>query len=170
MPVDFFTLLWGRFLQFTLLQLCSAALFWCLGALLLPGFWPYPPSATALAQALVLLLLGAGCYLLVHFILNCLAFWLDVVWSLLAMFRFVSIFICGLLVPVSLMPDSVNAAFRWLFPYWTVFAPTEILLGRKATSEFVLGAGVLGGSLLVLHWLAVVCWKRGLAHYEGVGT
>ena len=91
MPVSFFTLVWGQFVQYTLLQLFAAALYWGIGALLLPGFWPYPGSAVALGQAAVLLVLGAGCYLLVHFILHCLAFWLDVVWSLLAMFRFVAI-------------------------------------------------------------------------------
>jgi ABC-2 type transport system permease protein len=170
MPVHYFTLVWGKFLQFTLLQLASATLFWCAGAVLLPDLWPYPVSALALGQALVLLLLGAACYQLMHFILNCLAFWLDVVWSLLAMFRFVSIFVAGLLIPVSLMPDWVDALFRGLFPYWSVFAPAEILLGRKGSSEFVMGALVLLASLALLQGLAVVVWRRGLERYAGVGA
>jgi ABC-2 type transport system permease protein len=170
MPVSFFTLLWGRFVQFTSVQLASSLLFWGVGALLLPSLWPEAPSALALLQALVLLLLGAGCYLLAHFILNCLAFWLDVVWSLLAMFRFVAMFVAGALVPVSLMPPAVDTAFRWLFPYWTVFAPAEILLGRKGTADFVQGALVLSLSLVLLNWLALVLFRRGIARYSGVGT
>jgi ABC-2 type transport system permease protein len=170
MPVSYFTLIWGRFVQLTLLQLASAVGFWCLGALLLPQHWPYPASPLALAQALTLLLLGGACYLLVHFILNCLAFWLDVVWSLLGMFRFVSAFVCGLIVPVALMPDAVGSAFRWLFPYWTVFAPAELLLGRKGSDEFVLGAAVLAVSLALLQALALLVWKRGLLRYSGVGA
>jgi ABC-2 type transport system permease protein len=170
MPVHYFTLVWGKFLQFTLLQLASATVFWCVGALLLPGLWPYPVSALALGQALVLLLLGAACYQLTHFILNCLAFWLDVVWSLLAMFRFVSIFVAGLIVPVSLMPGWVDALFRGLFPYWSVFAPAEILLGRKGSSEFAIGALVLLVSVALLQWLALLVWRRGLERHAGVGA
>lgn len=170
MPVHYFTLVWGKFLQFTLLQLASSAVLWCAGALLMPGLWPHPASALALGQALVLLLLGAACYHLAHLILNCLAFWLDVVWSLLAMFRFVSFFVAGLLVPVSLMPGWVDSLFRGLFPYWSVFAPAEILLGRKGSAEFATGALVLLASLVLLHWLALVVWRRGLERYAGVGA
>jgi ABC-2 type transport system permease protein len=170
MPVSFFTLVWGQFIQFTLLQLFAATLYWCVGALLLPGFWPNPVSAVALAQASLLLLLGAGCYLLAHFILNCLAFWLDVVWSLLGMFRFVALFISGALVPIGLMPDWVHRVLIVLFPYWTVCAPAEILLGRQGTPQFLQGIAVLGVSLVVLQGLAVLTWKRGLLRYSGVGA
>jgi ABC-2 type transport system permease protein len=170
MPVSFFTLLWGRFVQFTSVQLAASVLCWLVGALLLPSLWPDAPSPLALLQALTLLLLGAACYLLAHFILNCLAFWLDVVWSLLSMFRFISMFVAGALVPVSLMPPAADAAFRWLFPYWTVFAPAEILLGRMGTAEFARGVLVLSVSVVLLHWLALVVFHRGLARYSGVGT
>jgi ABC-2 type transport system permease protein len=170
MPVSFFTLVWGHFVQFTVLQLFAAMLYWGAGTVLLPSFWPYPVSAVALGQAAVLLMLGAACYLLVHFILNCLAFWLDVVWSLLGMFRFVALFIAGALVPISLMPDWVGRAFVGLFPYWTVFAPAEILLGRQGTPEFLQGLAVLSAWLVGLQWLAAITWRRGLLRYTGVGT
>lgn len=170
MPVNFFTLIWGRFVQFTLLQLASAVALYATGALIVPQLWPQPTSGLALLQALVLLLLGAGCYLLTHFILNCLAFWLDVVWSLLNMFRFVSSFIAGSIIPVALMPEAVQQTFRWLFPYWTVFAPAELLLGRSGTPEFVQGVLALGIWLLALQILAVVVFRRGVRRYAGVGA
>ena len=90
MPISFFTLVLGRFVQLTVVQLIASLLFWCAGAALFSWFWPYPVSALALAQALVLVLLGGYCYLLAHYIICCLAFWLDVVWSLVHMFRFVA--------------------------------------------------------------------------------
>jgi ABC-2 type transport system permease protein len=170
MPVSFFTLVWGRFVQYTLVQVCASALLFGAGALLLPDLWPRPASAEALAQASVLLLLGACCTMLVLFILNCLAFWLDVVWSLLNMFWFVSLFVAGAIVPISLMPEAIDAAFRWLFPYWTVFAPAEILLGRKGYEEFAHGAIVLAVWLVGLQALAVFTFRRGLARYCGVGA
>ncbi len=170
MPIDFFTLVLGRFVQFTLVQLVSAVLFWVVGALLLPAHWPHPVSATAFAQAATLLMMGAYCYLLVHFILNCLAFWLGVVWSLLNMFRFISMFISGMLVPIALMPDIANDAFKYLFPYWTVFAPAELLLGRKGTPDFIQGLLVLGISIAALQWLASFTWRRGTLRFAGAGS
>jgi ABC-2 type transport system permease protein len=170
MPVSFFTLLWGRFLQQTLMQLGFSVAFWCAGALIVPSLWPYPASLAALGQALVLLWLGAACFLLAYFTLNCLAFWFDVVWSLLNMFRFVSLFVAGTIVPVALMPGAVDTIFRWLFPYWTVFAPAELLLGRMGTADFLHGLCVLVASLCGLQWLAVTTFRRGLRQYAGVGA
>lgn len=170
LPVNQFTLVWAKFVQFTILQLSFAALFWLLGALLVPTYWPYPPSLTAFLQALVLLLLGACCYLLIHLILNYLAFRVDVVWSLLAMFGFISNFVSGALVPVPLMPDALQAVLRWTFPFWTIFGPTQLLLGRASTTDFLHGVGVLSVWLCLLNALALRTWRRGVLRYAGVGA
>lgn len=170
MPVSFLTLLWGRFVQFTLVQLASAALLYGAGALLLPGHWPAPASGLALVQATTLLLLGAACYHLMHLVIGMLAFWLDVVWSLHNMFGFVATFVAGALVPIALMPEPVQAVFAALFPYWTVFAPAELLLGRMGTDDFARGLSVLGATLAALQVLALVTWKRGLVRYAGSGA
>lgn len=170
MPVSFFTLVLGRFVQLTALQLISALLFWCAGAVFFPGFWPHPVSAVAFAQAFGLVMLGAYCFLLAHFALCCLAFWLDVVWSLMNMFRFVSAFVSGLLVPIALMPQAVNDVFRYLFPYWTLFAPAELLLGRMNGGDALEGARVLCVSIVVLQATATLAWRRGIMRFAGAGT
>ena len=170
MPVSFFTLVWGRFVQYTALQLVSSLLFWCAGALLLPAYWPVPVSALAFGQALLLFLLGACCYLTVHLVVQLLAFWLDVVWSLVNMFQFVANFIAGVIVPVALMPDAVQHVFRATFPYWTVFAPVEILLGRQGGADFASGVLVLGTWLVALQLIALLTWRRGVRRYSGVGA
>jgi len=170
MPVSFLTLLWGRFAQHTLVQLTSAALVYGIGALLLGTYWPVPASAVALAQAITLLLLGAACFHLMHLVIGMLAFWLDVVWSLHNMFGFVANFVAGALVPIALMPDAVQAVFETLFPYWTVFAPAELLLGRMHTDDFVRGLMVLGTTLTALQVLALSTWRRGLVRYAGSGA
>lgn len=170
MPLGFFTLVLGRFFQLTALQVVASALFWLAGALLLPAYWPYPVSALAFGQALALVALGAYCYLLAHFILSCLAFWLDVVWSVLAMFRFVSMFVSGTLVPVAMMPQLVQHAFSYTFPYWTVFAPAELLLGRMGGDRFTEGLLVLGAWTVLLQLLASFVWQRGLARFAGAGA
>ena len=170
MPISIFTLVAGRFVQYTSVQLLAATLFWIVGALLVPAYWPYPPSVLAFAQALLLLLLGAACYMLVHFVLCCLAFWFDVVWSLLSMFRFVAIFASGALLPVALMPEAFQQGLALLFPYWTVFAPAELLLGRAGTPQFLQGLAVLALWVLGLSALAAVAFRRGVARYSGVGA
>jgi ABC-2 type transport system permease protein len=170
MPVSFFTLAAGRFVQFTLVQLGCAGLFYGLGAALLPSYWPLPVSALAFAQAFGLLLLGACCYYVLLLILQLLAFWLDVVWSLTNMFQFVASFVAGVIIPVALMPDAVQAVFRVTFPFWSVFAPAEILLGRMGSAEFHEGLIVLGAWLVALCALARVTWRRGVLRYAGVGA
>lgn len=170
MPVSFFSLALGKLLCFTGLQVMSAIGFWVAGALIVPAYWPQPASGLALLQASVLVLLGAYCYALVHLTLNYLAFWLDVVWSLLAMFRFISMFIAGMMVPITLMPPIAEAIFSWTFPYWTVFAPSELLLGRMDSADFMRGVCVLSAWIIGLQLLAGFVWSRGTARYAGAGA
>ena len=80
MPLRYFALLQGRFLQHTLLQVVIAGLVWGAGYGLVGDRWLVPVSAAA-AQALLLVLMGSYCCFLLYFVINALAFWLDVVWS-----------------------------------------------------------------------------------------
>ena len=48
------------------------------------------------------MLLGGYCFVLAYFCLNAAAFWLDVVWTLLIMMRFITGFVGGLVLPVSI--------------------------------------------------------------------
>jgi ABC-2 type transport system permease protein len=169
MPFRFFILPLGRWVQFTLMQTVLAGLFWAAGSLAIPEIWPSPASFVAVLQAASLVLLGSFCYLELYFILNALAFWLDIVWTLLVMSRFVTGFIAGMLIPVSQMPPVCGQIFFWLFPYWTVSAPIEIFLGRIGTPEYRNGLLVLTGSLIVLETIRRLVWKRGTRQYTGTG-
>lgn len=169
MPFRYFLLPLGRFVQFTLLQLAVSLALWSAGALALPAVWPLPASALALAQSLVLALLGSYCFLLFYFAVHSLAFWLDVVWSLLVMARFVSLFVAGAMLPVGMLPPGVRAAFEWCFPYWTIAAPIEIFLGRAGSAHFARGVAVLVASALALEAVRRGLWRRGTARYAGSG-
>jgi ABC-2 type transport system permease protein len=169
MPVRFYVLALARFAQHLTIQGGVAAALWCAGAWLAPEFWPHPVSALAFAQALVLVLLGSYCYFLVCFLVNTLAFWLDVVWTLFAMTSFVFSFVAGVLVPVSIMPDALREAFQWCFPYWAVCAPVELFLGRLDPSAFPRGVLVLLVSIALLELARGELWRRGLARYVGAG-
>jgi ABC-2 type transport system permease protein len=169
MPFSYFTLALGRWVQYVAVQLVLAAVVWSAGALLLPGWWPLPSDPLAAGQALVLILLGSYCFFLAYFIVNALAFWLDVVWTLLVMVGFVGAFVSGVLIPVSIMPQPLREAFFWLFPYWTLSAPIELYMGRLGTADFLQGLGVLLGSAALLELLRRVVWTRGTRRYTGSG-
>lgn len=169
MPVRYDALVLGRFVQYTLLQSGVALLFFAAGALAFPGWWAWPASPAAALQSVVLLLLGSFCFLQLTYILNAMAFWLDVVWTLLVAFRFVGDFVSGGLVPVSMMPGPLRATFWYLFPYWALSAPIEIFLGKLATPDFLEGLLVLGTTIVVLEVVRAAVWRRGVRQYSGSG-
>lgn len=169
MPMDYFVLAKARWVQYTLLQLVLGTLTWCIGALLAPEHWLWPVSAGATAVALAFVLLGSWCCMLLYFVLNSLAFWLDVVWTLVMMAWFVIAFTGGALMPVSQMPEALHAVLRFGFPYWAISAPIEVAMGRLGAGEIALGFGVLGASLVALETVRRAVWRRGLAHYGGAG-
>jgi ABC-2 type transport system permease protein len=169
MPFRYFTMVLARWIQFMAVQGLVVAALMVGGRLLLARWWPDLDLAPA-AMALVLVVLGSYCFLLLYFILHALAFWLDVTWTLLGMTRMICGFVMGELVPISLMPHAVEAAFRWLFPYWTLCGPIEIALGRQDSSDFARGLAVQLASILILQALAALTWRRGLRRYGGAGA
>jgi ABC-2 type transport system permease protein len=169
MPLRYYVLALARFGQHLGVQAVVVTILWGLGALILPQWWPRPASAFALVEAATLVVLGSYCYFLACFIVNCLAFWLDVVWTLFAMTSFIFSFVAGVLVPVSLMPEPLRDAFHWLFPYWAVSAPVELFLGRLGHADFVRGTWILLATIVVLELVRQTLWRRGLAHYTGSG-
>lgn len=169
MPFRYFVLIQGRFVQYTLMQVIVAGLVWCVAYALVGDRWLVPVSWLATGQALTLVLLGSYCCFLLYVILNTLAFWLDVVWSLLVMAWFVISFIGGGVMPVSQMPPWAATAFGYVFPYWTISAPIEILMGRLGSDTFLRGLVIVGVQLVLLDLLRRFTWRRGLRHYVGAG-
>ncbi len=169
MPVRYFVLLQARFAQFTMMQVMVASLVWCIGYGAVGDRWLVPVSWTAAGQGVTLVLLGSYCAFLLYVTINALAFWLDVVWSLLVMVSFVISFAGGALMPVSQMPSWAATPFEYLFPYWAISAPIEILMGRLGTDAFLRGLLIVGVQLVALDLLRRFVWRRGLARYVGAG-
>lgn len=169
MPFRYFTLAQARFVQATALQVVIAGGIWVLGYAVFRDAWLVPVSAASVAEALTLTLLGSYCCFLVYFLVHSLAFWLDIVWSLLVMAAFVILFTGGGTIPVSQMPAPVADAFGLLFPYWTISAPIELLLGRIGADAFIRGLLIVVPQLVLLEWIRRVVWRRGLARYVGAG-
>jgi ABC-2 type transport system permease protein len=169
MPMRYFTLALARFLQFSAVQLLVASLLGLLGWCLLPKLWPLPVSPTAALVALGLALLGSYCFLLLYFVIHTLAFWLEVVWTLLVLTRLVTLFLAGVMLPLAWMPAPLARILEYGFPYWTIAGPAEILLGERELGDAYQGLIVLGVSCVVLECLRRWCWARGLRRYGGSG-
>jgi ABC-2 type transport system permease protein len=169
MPFRYFTLPLGRFVQYTLLQFAVAGSLYCLGAWIAGERWPRPASALAAVEAISLCVCASYCFLVWYFVLNCCAFWLGVVWSLLVMSRFVVLFAAGAVLPLRMMPDAVRTTLEWFFPYWAIGGPIEIWSGRAGTETYVRGLAVVFVSACALEILRRFVWRRGLARYAGSG-
>ena len=169
MPLPFALLPLARWVQYTVVQLAVVSVLWGIGAAIGPSWWPYPVDARAVLEALALALVGSLCFFELYLIVNLLAFWLDVVWSLIVMSQFVTDFFGGRFVPVSQMPEPLARAFEALFPYWAIAAPVERFLGRLDSSDTARGLVVLSVSFLVLEGLRRVVWLRGTRQYTGAG-
>lgn len=169
LPVRFFVLALGSFVQYAGVQLGFASLLWVLGWLVAPGWWPEPASAVALLQSVSLVLLGSYCFFLLYLTINGLAFYLEVVWSLLVMAFFITSFLSGVHMPVDWMPGPVADALRWTFPYWTLSGPIELFLGRLGGADYLQGLGVLLGSAFLLDRLRAFVWLHGSRRYTGSG-
>ncbi|MEM1449302.1 MAG: ABC-2 family transporter protein [Planctomycetota bacterium] len=169
MPFRFFVLLQGRFVQYLVMQVLVAGLVWALGYAIAGDRWLVPVSFSAAAQAFTLVLLGSYCCFLLFFTINALAFWLDVVWSLLVMAWFVISFAGGGTIPVSQMPEPLFRVLSYGFPYWTITAPIELMMGRLGTEAFQRGLLLLLVQLGLLEALRRAVWRRGLAKYVGAG-
>jgi len=169
MPFRYFTLAQARFVQATALQVVIASAIWVIGFAAFGDRWLVPVSAASALGALTLTLLGSYCCFLVYFIVHSLAFWLDVVWSLLVMAAFVILFFGGGTIPVSQMPAPVAEGLSLLFPYWTISAPIELMLGRLGGADFLRGLAIVVPQLVALELLRRTVWRRGLARYVGAG-
>jgi ABC-2 type transport system permease protein len=79
------------------------------------------------------------------------------------------LFLSGQLFPISLLPEWASSLAR-LFPfYYTLGAPTEILIGRLSGTAAVQALGGQVVWIFLAYLMAKVLWARGLRHYTAVG-
>lgn len=169
MPVEVGRLFLARFVEHVALQSVIAAGLWIAGALIVPSFWPFPVHPIAALEAVVLVVGASYAYYQTVYLFQLFAFWLDVVWTLMVMARFIVVFFAGVLVPVTIMPELVARSFRALYPYWLVTGPIEIWIGKQGTHDFLVGLAIVAAWILVLHGAIAFTWRRGMRRYSGSG-
>lgn len=89
--------------------------------------------------------------------------------SIFELYYVPQMFLSGQLFPVSFLPEWAQQASKWTPFYYTVGAPTEILVGRTTPAEagavLLAQAGWFVGSCLLFK----VMFRIGMRHYTGVG-
>lgn len=101
--------------------------------------------------------------------MSLIALFVQEAWSIFEIYYLPMLFLSGQLFPISLYPEWAQRLADWLPFYYTVGAPTEILVGRTPIGE-------MGPTMLAqLAWVLLMAlgfrlmWRFGLKHYTGVG-
>ena len=130
-----------------------------------PGF----PLASSLAQGILLTIAGNFLIFFLFFLLECIAFWADRVWSLFVMARFMISFFGGRLLPLKAFPLWFQNALEWTpFPHF-VAGPVGAFMG-KLTWEQTLTHLVAIGVWAIIFWaIGQLLYRQGLKSYSGVG-
>ncbi len=101
--------------------------------------------------------------------MSLIALFVQEAFSIFELYYLPMLFLSGQLFPIALYPEWAQNLADWLPFYYTVGAPTEILVGRTPIGE-------MGPTMLVQAvWIVVMAfgfrfmWRFGLKHYTGVG-
>ncbi|MEL7059182.1 MAG: ABC-2 family transporter protein [Acidobacteriota bacterium] len=120
-------------------------------------------------RAVASLLMANLLLFLLRFPVQALAFWVDNVWSLNVMLRFVLEFFGGLLLPLSLFPGPLRELLDWTPMPYLFYQPTMVLLGEVDTLAWARGLAIAGLWVLITALVSREIWRRGRRVYAGVG-
>jgi ABC-2 type transport system permease protein len=107
---------------------------------------------------------------LLQSLFGCLAFWTTQIYRLFDVQWFIKSFLGGFAVPLTLLPEPVQAVARWLPFRVSMALPAEILTGRATPAAIVEGALVGAAWTLALLFATAALWRRGVRAYSAVGA
>lgn len=129
----------------------------------------YHFSLICLIQFTLSIFIGTFTFFYFFAISELMAFWFDNTWSLGVILRFLTNFLGGVLIPLSLYPEWAQQLLQWTpFPYLLSF-PLDALMGNLT---FVIFAKNILISIFWLFFFKTICmfiWKKGQYSYSGVG-
>lgn len=106
---------------------------------------------------------------LLNMLMELIAFWAENVWTMIVLMRFVTQFLGGAYLPISLFPEKAQEyLFLSPFPY-TFFTPVKILMGEWNLQMFIRAQVTSVVWIGILSLFLMLLWKRGQLKYTGVG-
>ncbi len=122
---------------------------------------------------LAFLLALAGAWLLVFlsdYLVGMLAFWTSQTSAFIQMLYGLRLVLSGIIAPLAMFPDNVQAALRFSpFPYMLNF-PTNILTKGVAPGDLMFGFAAQFFWVGVLLVVMRLVWKRAMRSYSAVGA
>lgn len=114
-----------------------------------------------------------GAYLIRTFnqsALGLVTFWTTRVGALFSLYIVLELLLSGRLLPLTLMPEWVQA-LAWVLPFrWTFYFPIEALVGNLSNAELLAGLGMqLLWTLIGIAVFSLV-WKHAIRRYTAVGN
>lgn len=103
-------------------------------------------------------------------IFNYIEFWMFNSSSLSLIFDTIIAFFAGTLIPIFLLPTSIQTIGNYLPFKYTGFFLIDSFLGRNTPSEILFGIGIQFCWTFFFYVLAKILWTRGIKKYEAVGN
>ncbi len=126
-------------------------------------------SLSGLVMCVVAIAVGHLLFFTMSFPLQNVAFWADNVWSLQVALRLTTSLLGGLMFPVTLFPDWLQAVNAWL-PFHVLFGvPAEVLVGKIGFAEWLPAVALGIAWIIAVGLLDRVVWRRGNLQYSGIG-
>ncbi len=125
-------------------------------------------EAALVLPALLLVILGLGFMVCLHFLIGISALKYPAVQTPLRVSESLILFATGAMVPLALLPEGVQAVLRALPFYYVTYLPTMLLMGQRKSEAWQ-------GVLLLLCWTAAIfalgqwAYNRFRIKYDGVG-
>jgi ABC-2 type transport system permease protein len=168
-PVSFFGYKYMGYLAQALisiaqLSLALVAFLWIFG---IPG--ELSMSLGSVIQGLASALFAGTLYFTLVVLLDLSAFWMENIWSLQVMLRSALQFLGGAMIPLSLMPQTLQKVLAFLPFQYLVSFPVRTMMGRVTQDEWFFGMGMIGAWLFVGATIVAMIWRSGLRRYTGVG-
>jgi len=135
------------------------------------GFKHYLAGATFHVTAAFFL--AAICGHLVSFTfvmgMSAIAFFTQEVYSVFELYYIPQTLLSGTMFPIALLPGWLGAIPRAMPFYYTVGAPSDILVGRVTAGDAWHVVGIQLFWILLMYGVGKLLWRSGLKRYAGVG-
>ncbi len=119
-----------------------------------------------LGVMVVMIFLAFVMELLISFSIGMIAFWTDEVDGVYTTIDRIKRFFAGGYFPLSLLPASLATVSSYLPFAYSFFVPAQLYLKKIDLAQGIKGLGVQVVWIVVLSFLLLFIWKRGLKKYE----
>jgi len=100
-----------------------------------------------------------------------LAFWSNRATAIYSLYEMTHLFLAGRIAPLSMFPDWIAVAAKWLPFYYTVGLPVDLLTGKMNGQTMLIGQNLAVQAAWLLIFMTVfrIMWRAGLKKYGAAG-